>query len=75
MANRVLQEGSDARLEAMFGESSENEEGALPDSIGEINSWDDGAAEVADMIGAEVCCVHRWLNCSLRMRCWVDAQR
>lgn len=60
MANRMLQDGSDARLEAMFADSPAEEEGALPHTIGQVNSWDDGAAEVADMIGAEVCCAYRW---------------
>lgn len=58
MANRLLQDGSDARLEAMFGDGPGDGEGGgevLPDSIGQVNSWDDGAAEVANMIGAEVC--------------------
>lgn len=58
MANRLVQEGSDARLEALFGDGpAEGEEGGevLPDSIGQVNSWEDGAAEVANMIGAEVC--------------------
>lgn len=55
MANRLLQnEDSDARLEAMFGDAPEEEGDALPASIGEVRSWDAGAAEVAKMIGAEV---------------------
>ncbi|CAM9576728.1 unnamed protein product [Scytosiphon promiscuus] len=58
MANRLLQdEGSDARLEAMFGDVSAeegNEGNALPDTIGQVRSWDAGAAEVAEMIGAEL---------------------
>lgn len=57
MANRLSQQGSDARLEAMFGDGpGEGEEGenVLPESIGQVRSWEDGAAEVANMIGAEV---------------------
>lgn len=56
MANRLVQEGSDARLEALFGDGpGEGEGGVLPDGIGQVHSWEDGAAEVASMIGAEVC--------------------
>ncbi len=54
MANRLLQEGSDARLEAMFGDSPD-EGDVLPEGVGRVKSWEDGAAEVADMIGAQVC--------------------
>ncbi|CAM9949017.1 unnamed protein product, partial [Hapterophycus canaliculatus] len=55
MANRLLQnEGSDARLEAMFGDVSVEEGDGLPDMIGTVRSWDVGAAEVAKMIGAEL---------------------
>lgn len=58
MANRLVQEGSDARLEAMFGDGPSEGDGEggefLPDSIGHVSSWEDGAAEVAKMIGAEV---------------------
>lgn len=53
MANRLLQEGGDARLEAMYGDLT-NDGDVLPESIGRVKSWEDGAAEVADMIGAEV---------------------
>lgn len=70
MANRLLQEGSDARLEEMYGDSSRDAEQALPDSIGQVNAWDDGAAEVADMIGAEVCCVNRWVASASCLRIW-----
>lgn len=66
MANRMLQEDSDARLEAIFASSPQDEEGALPDAIGQVNSWDDGAAQVADMIGAEVCCAYR---CRMLVSC------
>lgn len=56
MANRLLQEdSSDARLEAVFGGGPEESGLTLPEGIANINSWDDGAAEVANMIGAEVC--------------------
>ena len=48
MANRLVQEGSDARLEELFGEDPEEE--ALPD----VNSWEEGAEEMAKIIGAEV---------------------
>lgn len=48
MANRLVQEGSDARLEELFGEDPEEE--ALP----QINSWEEGAEEMAKLIGAEV---------------------
>lgn len=49
MSNRLLQEGSDARLESMFGDGPEEE--AIPD----IEAWEAGADEVAGMIGAQVC--------------------
>ncbi|CBJ27273.1 glycine oxidase ThiO [Ectocarpus siliculosus] len=53
MANRLLQEdSSDARLESVFGGGPE--EAGLPEGIANVNSWDDGAAEVASMIGAEL---------------------
>ena len=48
MANRLVQEGSDATLEELFGEDPEEE--ALPD----VKSWEEGAAEIAKLIGAEV---------------------
>lgn len=66
MANRLMQEGSDARLEAMFGDGPGEGEGEeiLPDSIGQVNSWEDGAAEVAKMIGAEVCIVYQYSTAS-----------
>lgn len=70
MANRLVQEGSDERLEAMFGDGpGEGEEGEevspLPDIVGQVRSWEDGAAEVADMIGAEVCRVHQYQSCCM----------
>lgn len=55
MANRLMQDDSDARLEAMFADGPDEEEDGLPDSIGQVYSWEDGAAEIANMIGAEVC--------------------
>lgn len=56
MANRLLQEdSSDARLESVFVIEGGPEEAGLPEGIASINSWDDGAAEVASIIGAEVC--------------------
>lgn len=49
MANRLLEEGSDARLEAMFGDGPEEE------TIPNIKAWEAGADDVAAMLGAEVC--------------------
>lgn len=48
MANRLVEEGSDARLEALFGDSPK--EAAIPG----IKAWEDGAEEVAKMFGAQV---------------------
>lgn len=50
MANRLLEERSDSRLEALFGDRPEEE--AIPI----VKAWDDGAEEVAKMIGAQVRC-------------------
>lgn len=50
MANRLVAEDSDARLEALFGDSDEEEE-----FIPVVRSWGEGAEDVAAMIGAEVC--------------------
>ncbi|CAM9262078.1 unnamed protein product, partial [Ectocarpus fasciculatus] len=53
MANRLLQEdSSNAKLESVFGDGPEDS--GLPEGIANINSWDDGAAEFASMIGAEL---------------------
>lgn len=62
MANRLVQEGSDARLEELFGEDPE--EGALPD----VNSWEEGAGEIAKLIGAEVSVAGDILHPMLRQR-------
>lgn len=48
-ANRLLQEGGDARLEALFGDGPEQTE-----EIPQVLAWEAGAEEVAKMIGAEV---------------------
>lgn len=48
-ANRLVQEGGDARLEALFGDGPEPRQ-----EMPQVRAWEDGAEEVAKMMGAEV---------------------
>ena len=56
LANRLVQEGSDARLEALFGD--EPEDAHILDINGvdmDAKAWENGAEEVAKILGAQVC--------------------
>lgn len=70
MANRLAQEDSDARLEELFGEEPAEE--PLP----AVKSWEEGAEEVAKMIGAQVGVLQRFAfagkgGCLTRTACQV----
>lgn len=49
MSNRLLLDGNDASLEDLFGDEPE----VAPIPV--VKSWEEGAEEVAKMLGAEVC--------------------
>lgn len=55
LLNRMLHEGGDARLEALFGDddSQEDEEEEHSQDMN-VKAWEEGAEEAAKALGAEV---------------------
>lgn len=57
LSNRMLHEGGDARLEAMFGDYDSQEDEEEEEEYNQdmkIKAWEEGAEEVAKALGAEV---------------------
>lgn len=64
LSNRMLQEGGDTRLEALFGDDSQEDEEEEYNRDMNVKAWEEGAEEVAKILGAKV------RASSTRITCW-----